>query len=321
MKRLWIVAGVGAALLIMTGLAACGPSGSPGTSPTSPAAICPPLGVYTKATVPAPAGNISSVEVFPNTYGKDGTGAAWCSPTQLSAKVVSLASLPPCPVTKGCLAAVDVGPDALNFSSTGTTTNQPKLIFDLTGMTIVPKDFCSGYTCYEIYQLNKSVTPNKWVPVGPAKSDPQGSTNAASGYVKHFTIFAVAELPPAMPLPGPGTLSLVVASEFITSPDDAFMDAALQVRTSDSPWAVPGTERLFRFMGVDLKENAPAITGQAPGGCAGVQPFAAQLTCLFPIDMPVGVTIDVIPNGVSFTMTSVDGQYSVNWHSQQLLIY
>ena len=297
-------------------LGGCYPTPVPTTSVS-----CPPLGAYNKVSAPGST-DISSAEVFSTTWGAyDPSGPNWCTPGALSVTVLTqatLGSLPTCPRSNGCLNAIDLGPNGLNFSSSNNSvTDRPKLTFDLSAHPEVTySKSCTVASCFEIYQLDNN---NAWTSVGGAvlTTLPTGK-DIATGHVSHFSVFAVAELPPPTPPSQSGTPTLVVASVFAEDASGE-IDVTFQVNASDLRELAPDSERLFRFAGYDIKSLD--ITGQVPAACQDIRPLDTRLTCMFPIGTTVKTTIDInSATNKLFTIT-VDGTFDVKWNNTAILFY
>ncbi|MCX6080543.1 MAG: hypothetical protein NTW32_13505 [Chloroflexi bacterium] len=296
------------------------PAVQPSPTPTPTPLPCPQYG-FNYTTDPLQGGDVSSGEIYAVTYATQNNNA-WCWPNKITISKPNLGALPTCPAPKGCLNAIDLGPDDLKFvDPNNSVLEKPKLTFDLGKNTVVPKENCSSY-CYVIYQLAKINNQDKWVYAADAKADtltiPPITYNVATGNVAHFSVFAIVELPPPTPPSQPFTQNFVVASDFVLSLTGD-MGVAFQVLDQGAPELIPGQERLFRFVGFNEKEIL--IPSGIPEACQDVTPLDRKLSCIFPIGTQVKISIDIIsPTDWLFTIVS-DPTFVVQWHNEAILFY
>jgi hypothetical protein len=283
-------------VIVMVGLTGCIPT------PTSPSAPCIATDVVRSAAPP----DISSIKVQQGSTGvKDGDGD-WCDPapandlklvTYTPTQVDNLLTTYGCPDSPGgsppacdnlgILAAVDVQPSNIGWSNNSSLL-WPKLTYDLTQHP--PK--CD--TCYlKIYQLLSPLpaSGSNWRYVGNATRSSSGSIAIAIGPINHFSTFALVQFPPPTPLPGEGSFTMMVASEFFDDDQNGAEVAFLIREESAGLLETEGITRQFDFVGI--KELQPVIgapTTVAPK-CQGRIELPAQLTCMFPIDTTVDLKI------------------------------
>jgi hypothetical protein len=288
-------------------------SGCNSETPTQVA--CPPIGSGKKMIASDNPGcscpnDGSSIEVFSSTWALLDDGSPWCAKDlgQLSITSVNLNSLPPCPYTK-CLAAVDVKPDNLSFTT--KSTSRPQLSYDLDEHqpAIRPEECTQGTPCYAIYQLKT----NTWQSVGYANPVILGTEWFAQGNIKHFSIFALVELPPPNPVNGPRRLGTFIASEFIDDDMGGNM-VSLNVYEDDSNELNQyRDQRIYRFVGIDLI----GMDREIKPDCLNLDTLAEQFTCLFPIDTEVEIIIglDGIQNEVLIRSLNlnIEAHFAVNY--------
>jgi hypothetical protein len=272
------------ACFILVGCPGGGTSGG-GTSGGGATTDCPPYSSAHSALVPA-AGDVSSISIPSGASGKiDGDGD-WCNPDDVGITTVDFNALvsshgcfvdrndttPPCSPLKG-LGAVDVTPSNTYFSG----SPKPTLRYDLT--TNPPQQDNSSYM---IYQLKATIPPaptRAWRYVGPAYPSTFSGKSVAAGGISHFSVFALVEAPPAVPVPSPFAMVTIVASDFIDD-DRGTISVELEVVEviDGDVTARPGEPHVFLLTNVDPAYSDPGL----PQECLDLGSTAEQLTCLFP---------------------------------------
>ena len=281
---------------------------------------CPPMSGPQTATLTAST-DVSSVTVPDGTTGEYDDGGYWCDPDDLEVHKVDVNSLitshgcfnnkfdktPPCS-PNNALAAIDVYPSFVAFNS----SPKPSLIYDLSVTDNKPECMEEGVTCggYEFYQLIKPTpaTGTHWRPVGSATLDTYSGKIVAKGNVNHFSTFALVELPIPRTIQPPLEGEMIVASEFLFDDQNAIR-VAFEIVNADLPEI--GETRLFRFLNLDPSWDE----NKFPEECVERGSIADQLTCLFPIDMPVFLELGINNSANLNKLTSLDQGYPAEFYA------
>ncbi|MFO7528750.1 MAG: hypothetical protein R6W86_08120 [Marinobacter sp.] len=290
----------------------CGP-----TPPTPP--TCPPMGPMAKKVSISDnptysSSDGSSIEVFKDTYAYTDPGnVAWCETDKMSISPVDLSSLPHCPYNN-CLAAVDVKPDDLKFTSPPNTSNsKPKLRYDLAEHppTLKQPEECGGSSyCYAVYQLRAG----NWKFVGNAGAFMVGSEWFAEAKIIHFSVFALVELPDPTPMTRPQSVGMVITSDFVEDGFNAISVGVLISPERSEELDKAADQRLLRFSGVD--PSAPE--GDIDQACLALSSVAEQFTCLFPIDTLV--ELELAEDGQA-VLRALDRGYGMSFFVSDVQIY
>ena len=215
----------------------------------------------------------------------------WCSPTQLAITIANLAGLPPCPYA-GCLIAVDVKPDNIDFSNpANTNATKPSLSYDLaehppseSGINL--EDCSNNYNCFAFYREDSG----SWIFAGAATTTMIGSEWFATGRINHFSVFALVQLPQPAAVQPPRAFGMVVRSEFHEDENGGLSVAVLIAEDRGGEFSVDSGERILRLTGFEPLE----FEGDIDPACQDAARTELLFTCLFPAGTRVELLLDEI---------------------------
>jgi len=190
---------------------------------------------------------------------------------------------------------------------------RPKLSYDLyenpPGKN--PESCATGQVCYKVYQYYD----NSWQVVGYATPRYDGKW-FADAYIKHFSIFALIEMPDPTPIDNPRELFLVIASDFL---EDSLENIFVAFYITDDPsgeFSPDEYQHILRFSNPDPS----IITMDETSKCSDL-PLSDMFSCLFPIGDRIQVVIGVDGDITSHSIISLITGNQVEFYSSSVEYY